>query len=237
MAAFLDPSRRPAPGPARRRAGAAWSGKLHHRASLRRRRAGRCARDGALCRPGQHRVAAAARRCGGRLRRHPFGGAGAVLSGRRPVRLSRHQYVARRDPAAALSHRAEHRPHRSAAFDPHHLSDPRQRRRCRQPAGQLGGGDRARRGGAGRLEQARAARGLLPDLSGLGLRLARRADHDPQRGCDLFLPDGRSRPGRALELRAGDAARRRRASDVPAGRQRRRAGDHRRRHPGASARQ
>ena len=41
--------------------------------------------------------------------------------------------------------------------------------------------DRARRRGAGRLEQARAARGLPPGLPGLDVRLARRAGDDAQR--------------------------------------------------------
>ena len=131
-----------------------------------------------------------------RLRRRPFGRARAVLSGRRPVHLSRHQSLARRHPHGALPHRPQHRAHRRAAFDPDHLSDPRQYRRRRQPAGQLGGGDRARGGGAGRLEQAGAARGFPPGLPGLDVRLARRAGDDAQRRRDLLLPDGRPRSAR-----------------------------------------
>ena len=89
-------------------------------------------------------------------------------------------------------------------------------------------------GGAGRLEQARPAGGLLPDLSGLDIRLDGCAGADPRRRPDPVLSDGRPRSAAALELRARDAARRRRASDVSAGRQRRRAGDPRCRDPRAA---
>ena len=85
------------------------------------------------------------------------------------------------DAAQAVPDRREHRPHRRAALDHHHLSAAQQLRRRGQPAGQLGLRDRARRGGAGRLEQAGAARGFPADLSGLGVRLDGRAGADPER--------------------------------------------------------
>ena len=167
VAAFFHSSRRPASGPAGCGAPAAGDAKLHHRPPLHRHRAKRCARHRALRRRGRRRAGIAAGRRAGGMRRHPLRGAGAILSGRRTVHLSRHQYVARGDAAAAVPHRPQHRPHRRAAFDPDHLSDSRQYRCRRQPAGQLGRGDRARRRRAGRLEQAGAARGLLPGLPGL----------------------------------------------------------------------
>ena len=61
VAALLDPPRRPAPGAARRGARAARRRQLHHRPSLRRRRAERGARHRALRRPRRRRARRASR--------------------------------------------------------------------------------------------------------------------------------------------------------------------------------
>ena len=211
--------------------------KLHHRASLRRRRAERRAasprasplRDGTALPPQRRRRA-------DRLRRHPFGGARAVLSRRRPVRLSRLQPVARHDAAEAVPDRRQHRPHRRAAFD--HASSIRCATTSTRTATSSSTGS-ARSSATvavpvdwnkpGRLED------FFPTYQDWTFdwmdvpALIRGADADP------VLSDGRPRSAAALELRARDAAGRRRASDVSAGRQRRRAGDPRRRNPGAAA--
>ena len=130
------------------------AGEFHHRPSLHRRRAERRPRHRALRRSAGRGAAAGGRRCADRLRRHPLGGARAVLSGRGAVQVSRLQPLARHDAAEAVSHRRQHRPHRRAAFDDAHQSAAQRHRRRRQPAHQLGLRDRARRRGAGRLEQA-----------------------------------------------------------------------------------
>ena len=156
VAAHLAAAARPAARAARRGARADRAGEFHHRPSLHRRRAERRPRHRAFRRSGGQRRCRRRRRRADRLRRHPFGGARAVLSGRGAVLLSRLQPVARHDTAEAVSHRRQHRPDRRAAFDDDHLSAAQRHRRGRQPARQLGLRDRARRGGAGRLEQARA---------------------------------------------------------------------------------
>ena len=101
-------------------------------------------RHGAFRRPGGAAVSRRSTAIFSWLRRHPFRGARAVLSGRGPFSFPRHRSLARRDAAAAVPHRPQHRPDRRAARNDHHLSDPRQYRRRRQPAHQLGRGDRAR---------------------------------------------------------------------------------------------
>ena len=196
-------------------------------ASSRTRPASPC---GSARRPRAAPLDAGPRRRRDRLRRRQLGAAQAVLS-RRRGRLRRHQHLARHHPPQAVPHRPLLYAHR---LDPDRqdrdLSDHRQRRRRRQPADQLDGGDQAGHLREERLEPARQARRFLRDLSGLALRLARRRRADPHRRPDPRISDGRQGPGRALDLRPGDPRRRRRPSDVSARLQRGGAGRDRRPH-------
>ena len=75
------------------------------------------------------------------------------------------------------------------------------------------------------LEPSRRADRLLTRFPRLGVRLARRSCNYPISTRDLPLPDGRSRPCGALDVRLLDASRGRGPSDVPDRLQRRVPGD------------
>ena len=220
LSALFDPSRRSADGAVRGGEGAARAGLRRHGASLHRRRGGR--RHAAFRRP-----AFAQGRSRDRRRRHQFGHPQAVLPQRGAAGVLEGEHLARRDAPQALPLGRHHLPRRRHLHHPQggDLPDPQRHRRQGHAARQLGGRGVHAGAGAGRLEQARAAGRLSSSLRRLALRLARRRQADEGLGIPAHLSDGRPRSDPALDLRAREPARRCRAPDVSARRQRRRAGD------------
>ena len=163
------------------------------------------------------------RRRGDRLRRRQFRAAQAILS-RRRCRLRGHQYLARHHPPQAVSHRQSYTRTGSILTGKmviYPIIDDVD-----------GDGNQLINWMAEiQHEPSRRTTGTSPaispissDLPGLAVRLARRGRTDSHRRPDPRIPDGGQRPGGALDLRPGDARRRRRPSDVSARLQRRRAG-------------